>query len=351
VALLLATALGACADDEAPGAGAAPGSAAGLDAVVVRVAQVPREVAFDGVIEAVNQATVAAQTGGRVVELPFDVGDYVQKGAVIARFTAREQRARTDAGNAAVAEARARLAEAQVEFDRIQGIYERRLVAKARFDQASADLESARARADAAEAARVEAREGLGYTAIRAPYSGIVLARHVRIGETVAVGKPIMTGLSLEHLRVIVDIPERQVLPLRKHRRARVILPDGESVPVEELRIPPGADPQTHAFRVLATLPAGEHPAFPGTLVKVAFVSGADSRLLVPANALVRRNELTAVYVIGAAEEISLRYTKAGSPVTDGRIPILAGLADGERVATDPIAAAIVYKHQPARRP
>ena len=52
-----------------------------------------------------------------------------------------------------------------------------------------------------------EAREGLGYTVIRAPYSGIVVARHVRVGEAVAVGRPIMTGLSLEHLRVIAEIP------------------------------------------------------------------------------------------------------------------------------------------------
>lgn len=346
--VVLAAALVACSGGEGPDAGAPSGAGASLAVVTVKLAQVPRETAFDGVVEAVNQATVAAQTSGRVVELPFDVGDYVEKGAVIARFTGSEQRARTEASDAAVTEARARLAEAQLEFDRIKDVYERKLVAKARFDKAAADLESARARAEAAQAARAEAREGLGYTVIRAPYSGIVVARHVRVGEAVAVGRPIMTGLSLEHLRVIAEIPQRHVEPLRKQRRARVILPDGSSVDAVELRIPPSADPVTHTFRVLVTLPPGEHAVFPGTLVKVVFVSGTEPRLLVPASALVRRGEVTAAYVIGDKDRIGFRYLRIGSPTADGSVPVLAGLVDGERVATDPIAAAVAYQKQTA---
>ena len=151
--VVLAAALVACSGGEGPDAGASSGAGASLAVVTVKLAQVPRETAFDGVVEAVNQATVAAQTSGRVVELPFDVGDYVEKGAVIARFTGSEQRARTEASDAAVTEARARLAESQLEFDRIKDVFERKLVAKARFDKAAADLESARARAEAAEAA------------------------------------------------------------------------------------------------------------------------------------------------------------------------------------------------------
>ena len=344
--VVLAAALVACSGGEGPDAGAPSGAGASLAVVTVKLAQVPRETAFDGVVEAVNQATVAAQTSGRVVELPFDVGDYVEKGAVIARFTGSEQRARTEAADAAVTEARARLAEAQLEFDRIKDVFERKLVAKARFDKAAADLESARA--EAAEAARAEAREGLGYTVIRAPYSGIVVARHVRVGEAVAVGRPIMTGLSLEHLRVIAEIPQRHVEPLRKQRRARVILPDGSSVDAVELRIPPSADPVTHTFRVLVTLPPGEHAVFPGTLVKVVFVSGTEPRLLVPASALVRRGEVTAAYVIGDKDRIGFRYLRIGSPTADGSVPVLAGLVDGERVATDPIAAAVAYQKQTA---
>ena len=345
--LLLATALISACSDAPPAPGTEQiAAAASLASQVVEVSRVPRETAFDGAVEAINQSTVSAQTTGRVVELPFDVGDYVEKDAVIVRFTMTEQRARSGGAEAALAEARARLAEAQLAFDRTKDIYEKRLVAKAQLDKAAADLDAARARAAAAQAGLTEARESLGYTVIRAPYAGIVVARHVQLGETVTPGRQLMTGLSLEHLRVVVEIPQQHIGPLRKHRKARAILPDGKSVAAAELRIPPSADPSTHTFRVLVTLPPGEHGVFPGTLVKVAFVSGEEERVLIPPESLVRRGEVTGVYVVDAKGRIGLRYLRVGTTAADGRVPVLAGLAAGERVATDPIAAGIAYKQQ-----
>lgn len=342
--LLPAVALAACSGSEPPAAPAPAGPA--LATIVVESARVPREMSFDGVVEAVNQSTVSAQTSGRVVELPYDVGDYVEKDAVIVRFTGAEQRARSGAAEATLSEARARLAEAEIAYNRARNVYERGLIAKAALDKAAADFAAAKARVDAMQSTVVEAREGLGYTVIRAPYAGIVVARHVRLGETVAPGKPIMTGLSLEHLRAVVEIPQQHIGPLRKHRKARVVLPDGVSAEAAELRIPPAADPSTHTFRVLATLAPGEHGVFPGTLVKVAFVQGEETRVVVPAAAVVRRGELVGVYVIGADQGVSLRYIRAGTPTADGRVPVLAGLEAGERIATDPIAAGIAYKQQ-----
>jgi RND family efflux transporter MFP subunit len=342
--LLVVGMLSACSEPSQPAQrGAVP--VPKLATAAAETASAPRETAFDGVVEAINQATVAAQTSGRVVDLPFDVGDYVEKGAVIVRLTTTEQRARMSAAEAALAEAKARLAEAQLAYDRSKGLYERKLIAKAQIDKAAADLESSRARVDVAQAALSEAREALSYTVIRAPYAGIVVARRVQVGETVQPGRALMTGLSLEHLRALVDIPQQQIGPLRKHHKARVILPNGSSVEAADLRIPPNADPTTHSFRVLVTLPEGEHGIFPGTLVKVAFVTGEEERLLIPPEALARRGEITGVYVLGDGG-ISFRYLRVGTPTADGRVPVLAGLTAGERVALDPIAAAIAYKQQ-----
>ncbi len=345
IAALAALLLAGCSDS-APPASQPTFDELDLELITVEEAEVARETAFDGVIEAVNQSTVAAQTSGRVVELPFDVGDYVEKGSLIVRLTGTEQGARVEAAEGALAEARARLAEAQLAYDRTKEVYDKKLIAKAQFDRAAADYNSARARLDAAQAALAEAREGLGYTVIRAPYSGTVVARHVQMGEAVAPGKPLMTGLSLEHLRAVVEIPQQHIGPLRRHAAARVILPNDRSVDAAELRIPPNADSATHTFRVLVTLPQGEHGVFPGTLVKVAFVSGEERRLLVPASAIVHRGEVTGAYVVDPSGRIGLRYLRTGTPAADGRVAVLSGLVAGERVALDPIAAGIAYKNQ-----
>jgi RND family efflux transporter MFP subunit len=331
-------------------AGVAPAAAA-LESIPVAVETVRRETAFDGVLEAVNRSTVAAQTSARVEDIAFDVGDYVEKGAVIIRFRDTEQQARLASAEAGLREAEARLADAEANHDRVRGVHERGLLPKAELDRAIADLESARARLEAARAAVKEAGEGVEHTVIRAPYAGIVVERHIKPGETATVGRPLMTGLSLEHLRAVVDVPQQSIEALRQHGKARIVLPDGASVEAARIRFPPDADPATHTFRVLVDLPEGRHGVFPGMLVKVAFTSGTSEALLVPASALARRSEVTAVYVIGETGRVGFRYVRTGTPAADGRVPILSGLAAGERIALDPVAAGAEYKVQAAAGP
>ena len=321
--------------------------ASSLPTVEVRQATIAREISFDGVLQAVNESTVAAQTSARVEDVLFDVGDYVKQGQVIIRFRATQQQAQLASAEAAVSEARARLAEAEQNYNRTKEIADRGLVAKATLDAATATLKSARARLDVALAGTRQAREGTQYTEVRAPFSGYVVKRHIEVGETATVGQPLMTGLSLDQLRAVVDIPQSDIGPLRKKGEARVILPDGKSLPATQLRFPPDADPTTHTFRVLVTLPEGDHGVYPGTLVKIAFIAGEKQSLLVPEAAVVRRSEVTAVYIIAKDGRIGFRYVRVGTPTADGEVPILAGVNAGEEVVTDTVAAAVHYKAQP----
>jgi len=91
LAALLGGVLAAC--DGTPPAPPPPAVAASLQNIVVTAEAMPDEVLFDAALEAVHQSTVAAQTSARVEALPFDVGDYVEKGEVIVRFRATEPQA------------------------------------------------------------------------------------------------------------------------------------------------------------------------------------------------------------------------------------------------------------------
>lgn len=313
----------------------------------IQSASVAQEMEFDGVVEAVNQAVVSAQTSGRIVALPFDVGDYVAKGDVVARFTDTEQQAALAAAQAQLEEARARSAEANQQYDRIADVFKKGLVAKAAFDQAEAGRQAALARVESAAAAVKDAQERLSHTRVLAPYSGIVVNRLTDIGAAVAPGSPLIEGLSLDHLRVRVDIPQQHIGPLRQHKKARVLLSSGQSVAVEEMRIPPSANASTHSFPVLLTLPTNSiaDPVFPGTLVKVAFVSDQQSAILVPREAVARRGEVTAVYVV-TDNHVEFRYIRLGKAVSAESYVVLAGLNEGDTVLLDTVAAAVAYKSQ-----
>ena len=303
----------------------------------------PRERVWDGRVEAVNQATVSAQTSGRIAELPFDVNDYVEAGAVLMRFTDTEQKAALAQAEAALQEATARLAEANQEFERFSKMIENNSVSRAAFDQSRANRDAARARLNAARSRVEGAKEQLEYTVIRAPYAGIVSKRHVELGELVSPGQPVISGLSLQSLRVNVDVPQSMFHAMRTIGKAFVYV-KGERIAAESLTFFPVADAEANTFRVRVNLPDGAVTLYPGMFVKVGFVVGETQRLLVPAEAVVRRSELSGVYVTDG-DDVVLRQVRLGRKYGTS-IEVLAGLSEGETVATDPVAAGIYLKER-----
>ena len=302
-----------------------------------------RERVWDGRVEAVQQATVSAQTSGRIAELPFDVNDYVAAGDVVMRFTDTEQRAALASANATLEEARARLAEASQEFERFSRMIENNSISKSQFDQSRANRDAAQARLKAAQSGVATAQEQLEYTVVRAPYAGIVSRRHVELGELVSPGQPLISGLSLQQLRVNVDVPQSMFHAVRTIGKAYAYV-DGERIAAESMTFFPVADAKANTFRVRVNLPDGAATLYPGMFIKVGFVVGETRRLLVPAAAVVRRSELSAVYVIDG-ETVSLRQVRLGRRY-DESFEILAGLTEGEVVATDPVRARIWLKEQ-----
>jgi RND family efflux transporter MFP subunit len=227
-------------------------------------------------------------------------------------------------------------------------VYERQLVAKAQMDAATATLNAAKARLEAAKAGVAQAQESLGYTIIKAPYGGIVLDRHVELGESVQPGKPLMTGFSLEELRVVVSVPQRLIVPVRQQQQARVFPPNGgEGIVAAKLTFFPYADPQSNVFKVRVYLPKNTPGLYPGMFVKTAFRVGEAQRLTIPRSALVQRGEVSAVYVVKDGQ-VSLRQVRPGR-VEGDQVAILAGLEAGEQVALDPIQAGVHLKERMGR--
>ncbi|MEE4637454.1 MAG: efflux RND transporter periplasmic adaptor subunit [Wenzhouxiangella sp.] len=311
------------------------GSLQAADWIAVERAPLVEHLRLDGVIEAVQQSTVSAQTSGTVVELPFDVDDVVDAGQLIARLDDSEQRARFNQAQAAQNEAESSLDDAERQFSRIESLLGRGVATQAEFDNARNALAAARARLSQAEAAVAEAREQLDYTRVTAPYSGIVTERHVELGEAVAAGAPLVSGFSLEQLRVLVAIPQQYAELARRERRAEVSLDDGRVLSTGEMTFFPYADPSTHTFRLRMELEEPDGTLFPGMLVRVNVPVSERQALLIPESALFRRGELRAVYVLDDQDRARLRQVRIGSSV-EGQLEVLAGLDAGERIALDP---------------
>jgi len=321
-----------------------------LETAEVRLELLSREFRLDGEVEAVNMATVSAQTRGTVQRILVDVDDYVEKGEIILSLKDISQQAKLKKALAGEKESVSHLAKANDEYQRIKGIYAKKVVSKSKMDEATHTLSAAKARLESARANLEEAREQLTYTRVKAPYSGIVTKRHVEVGETVQPGVELMTGVSLDKLRVNIDVPQGLINKIRVYEKAYVytdaaIGSEQIQLEAEKITVFPIADRASNTFKVRLDLAPGITGLFPGMFVKTSVVTGEKQVLMVPLQSIVHRSEVTAVYVVTADGTINFRHVRMGS-VNKNRQVVLSGLDEGERVALDPIKAGIVLMQQ-----
>jgi len=337
LAALAAAGLAACGEAPAPKP-AAKGE--GFKTAAVELREVELTTTAEAVMEAVRQSTVSAQISGRIVDLRFDVGDYVKKGEVILRIDERSATRALEASEAQVLEAQAALANARAQFERSKQLLAQKFISQAALDQAEAAYKAAQARVAALVAGAGQAATERSFATVLAPYSGVVSARHVELGEMAAPGRPLMTGFDPSTLRVVANVPQAQVAAIQAGGKARIEVPSlGRWVDVKAMTIVPAADPRTHTTRVRLELPADVRGVYPGVYARAHFVIGKAPRLLVPRAAVVRRSEVTAVYVVDEQGRARLRQIRLGTAGDEASVEVLAGLKPGERVALEPVKA------------
>ena len=321
-------------------------SAGPLQFEIARQISAPLEYELEGLIETTQKSTLSAQVSGRIEAVFFDVDDRVNAGEVIIKIRDTEYRARVEKARAMLTEAATGFADTELAYQRARKLISKKLISTASFDKIKANYQTANARVKARKAEVKEAQEQLDNTIVRAPYSGVVVKRHIELGETTHIGQPLMSGFSLENLRVTTYLPQSLINAVRLHQTARVILLDtGSSIETEELTIFPYANAETHAFQVRANLKKSSQTLAPGMLVKVAFEIDHIQRLMIPKSAVVYRSELVGVYVADERQQLSFRQVRAGDIVA-GKVAILAGLSEGEKVAINPVRAGIELKAQ-----
>lgn len=331
-------------------AGAANAQDTRLRTAPVQYRDVDLLYAADGVVEATRQSTVAAQVTGRVVELRFDVGDVVQKGQVIARIDPAEATQVLAGSEAQVAQAQAAYDNARVEAERARELARQKFISQAALDKAEATLRMAEAALRTARAGAGQAQTSKSYTVVVAPYSGVVSARHVELGEMAAPGKPLMTGFDPTDLRVVATVPQYKVADIRASPRATVEIPSlNRWIKAGAVTVLPAADARTHSTRVRLDLPRDLRDVYPGVFARAHFAVGRARKLLVPASAVIRRSEVIGAYVVSADGRVALRQLRLGQPAGEDGIEVLAGLTAGERVALDPVQAGMKVAAQRGR--
>jgi RND family efflux transporter MFP subunit len=310
---------------------AAPNKSSAVGTVVLD--DVAETYAADALIEAVRSATVSAQISGQVIDLRVDAGDRVSRGQLLARIDTRTTDSHVAASRAAIALADAQLTQARINYERTQQLIAQNFVSRSALDKAEADYKAAQAAVGAAQAGGAESATARSFAEIRSPIDGLVTRRLVERGEFAAPGRALFDVHDPAALRAVGSLPQFVLARAANATRADVEIPAlAQMLTATRVAVLPSADPRLLSREIRADLPATGAALVPGMAAKIHVPTGTARKLTMPANAVVRRGELTATYVIDAAGKPLLRQIRVGNAVADGRIEVLSGLADGERV-------------------
>ena len=352
-------------------AGAAPAGAE--EPIVVTVAEVAmtdvaRAIDAGGVVQARTTATITARILSPVREVRVSPGDQVRKGQTLivldgddlaaaaraARAAALAAEHGTKAAAAGLQAAEAALTLARASHDRIVALQAKRSATAQELDDATAALRGAEARvagasaqalqaASAVESARAagdQANTTNSFTTIAAPFDGVITGKMVESGNMASPGVALLRLEDTREFRLEVRVDESRIGQIQ----------DGDSVPIflgigttsiigTVVEVSRAVDADARAFLVKIALPeARGHRS--GEFGKARFQGTPRSVLTIPSAAIVRRGQLTSVFVVdqGVARMrlVNLSEDKVLAGLTKSEVVILsppAGVTDGRRVS------------------
>jgi len=317
-----------------------------------------------GYVTARRQATVSAKITGKITEVLIEEGQRVEEGAVLARLDDTEAKAQLAlahaqlvAARSQLAEIRALLAQAERDFDRQRQLFDKQLVAEQTLDAVRAQRDMLRARLASADEQVKVAQESvavaqvqLDNTVIRAPFSGMVIAKSAQPGEMIS---PISAGggftrtgigtiVDMDSLEIQVDVNESYINRVKPGQPVQAMLnayPDWK-IPGEVIAIIPTADRSKATVKVRIAISQKDARIVPDMGVRVAFLESrgaapaASPGVLVPAEA-VRADGGGAVVFVYANARVERRAVTLGRDVGAQR-QVLSGLRDGEHVVLSP---------------
>ena len=316
--------------------------AVSADAYVLAYRDVPNVISAEGVVEAVRQSTLAAQIAGQIVELKVKVGDSVKAGQVLVRIDPRAAEQVVSGSQSQLAEAQAGLTNALRSYERNKQLFAQKFISKAGLDQAELDYKAAQARVGALQANAGQATTARTFTAITAPYAGVVAATPIEVGDMATPGRALVTVFDPASMRVIATLSQSSLRDVKLEMPVQIEVPAANArLTAKQVTLVPLADSRTHTARLRLELGNGAG-LLPGQFARAYFTTGVARKLVIPTTAVLRRSEVTAVYVLGASGQPQLRQIRVGEASVDGHVEVLAGLHEGERIALDSVKAGLL---------
>lgn len=303
----------------------------------ITASEIPQDFIYTGNIEGDRRVSLSTKIMGQVISMPFDEGSLVIAGQTVIRIKSDDISAKRGQVKAHLAEAQAALKNVEINYQRINSLYETNSATKKEMDDIEMAYRMANARVSSVEEMEKEVIDIMEYGDIVTPIQGYVVKKMAQEGDMALPGMPLLIIEDMTTLKINTQVPETEVHLFKKGDRVKVHI---DALPETELagtvdQINPGGNPASRQFEVKVTLDgisnAHRLAIKSGMYARVILEKGFTKSVLIPENILIRRGQLEGVFVISDNNTAMLRWIRTGNQNGD-RIEILSGLQDGEKV-------------------
>jgi multidrug efflux system membrane fusion protein len=340
-AIALAIDLLGCGENKAPSFERPPAPVT-VGAAVTQ--DVPVYLDAVGTSVAREMVSIQPQVSGRITQILFVDGAYVKRGSRLFTIDPRPYQAAVHVAEAMIAEKKAALEFAKIDFDRVKNLIETKAISQQDYDTRKNAVDVAEAQLKHSRAELETARINLGYCFINAPIEGRAGQRLVDLGNIVDTNedRSLLTIQRMDPIYADFTIPENDLTAVQRNMRGGTLkvearLPESDENPREGSLtfLDNAVQNGTGTVKLRATIPNTDHRFWPGRFVNVRLIlSTQQNAVVIPATAPQMSAKGTFVYVIKQDSTAELRPVKLGQQQAD-LVVISEGLQPGERVVVN----------------
>lgn len=295
-----------------------------VPAVSVKTAvfqDVPHEEVYSSTVVANVVNNITPQSAGRIRKINVEVGDYVQKGQILAEMD-----------KASLYQAELKLANDRTEFERLSKLYEAGALAQSDYEAAELGL----------RVSEINFKNLEENTVLRAPVDGVISARGYDVDDMYAMASPIFVLQQISPVKLIVGVSETDYSKVSVGDEVTITNDALPSVVTKGYvsRVYPVVDPVTHTVSVEVKVPNKDRLLRPGMYSRVKICFAVNRSIVVPDVAVLKQqgSGVRYVYVLGSDNTVSVRDVTVGLHM-DGSYEILSGLKEGEKVVVKGLTA------------
>lgn len=285
-------------------------------------------ITTSGKVEAVQNANLSTRIMGYVTKTPVKVGEKVRKGQLLLSINSNDINAQKHQANASITEAKAAYNNAEKNYNRFKSLYQSSSISQKEMDDMTANFKMAKARLEAAKQMKNQVNAQLSYTNIIAPFSGVVTGKYINIGDMANPGVPLISLENTNLFQVIATVPESEITYIKKNTNANVIIKSSNKIITGKVtEISTSAKNTGGQYLVKIALNKTTEKLLSGMFTSVQFLveKSTSNHLLIPTSALIKKGELTGIYVVGQNNTAILRWLRTGKTFGN-KIEILSGL-------------------------